>query len=131
MDLFFKAAAVVLITVILGLALAQQGRDITLLLTIAACCMVVTAAVVYLEPVIAFFRELENLGQLDPDMLGILLKAVGIGLIAEVSGLICADAGNAALGRALQVLAAAVVLYLSLPLLNRLMELVQEILGEV
>lgn len=126
-----KAAACALITLILGLALAKQEMDASLLLTIAACCMVVTAAAVYLEPVIDFFQELQSLGQLDSGLLGILLKAVGIGLLAEITGLICADAGNAALGKALQVLAGAMVLWLSIPLLRSLMELVQEILGEV
>lgn len=131
MELFLKAAAGALIVVVLGLALAKQEKDVSLLLTIAACCMVVTAAVTYLEPVIDFFRELQTLGQMDSDMIGILLKAVGIGLLAEIVGLICADAGNAALGKALQTLSAAVVLWISIPLLRSLMELIQEILGEV
>lgn len=131
METFLKAAAGVLITVILSLALMKREKDIGMLLTIAGCCMVVVAAVTYLQPVIDFFRELQRLGQLDSGLLGILLKAVGIGLLAEITGLICADAGNAALGKALQVLASAVVLWLSIPLLQSLMELVQEILGEV
>lgn len=131
MEMFLKAAAGVLITVILSLALMKREKDIGMLLTIAGCCMVVVAAVTYLQPVIDFFRELQRLGQLDSGLLGILLKAVGIGLLAEITGLICADAGNAALGKALQVLASAVVLWLSIPLLQSLMELVQEILGEV
>lgn len=131
MELFFKAVAVVLVTVILGLALHRQGKDFSLLLTVVACCVVVTAALTYLDPVISFFGELQNLGRLDSDMLKILLKAVGIGLLAEVASLICADAGNAALGKTIQILAAAVVLWISLPLLNSLMALVQQILGEV
>lgn len=131
MELFFKAVAVVLVTVILGLALHRQGKDFSLLLTVVACCVVVTAALTYLDPVISFFGELQNLGRLDSDMLKILLKAVGIGLLAEVASLICSDAGNAALGKTIQILAAAVVLWISLPLLNSLMALVQQILGEV
>ena len=131
MELFFKAVAVVLVTVILGLALHRQGKDFSLLLTVVACCVVVTAALTYLDPVISFFGELRNLGRLDSDMLKILMKAVGIGLLAEVASLICSDAGNAALGKTIQILAAAVVLWISLPLLNSLMALVQQILGEV
>lgn len=131
MELFLKAVAVVLVTLILGLALHKQGKDISLLLTILACCMVVTAALTYLTPVVSFFQDLQNLGQLDSGMLKILLKAVGIGLLAEVASLICSDAGNAALGKTIQVLASAVVLWISLPLLESLMELVQKILGEV
>lgn len=131
MDLFFKAAGGVLVTAILTITLQKQGKDISIVLTIGACCMVVTAAMGFFEPVIAFFRQLQTLGQLDPEMLGILLKAVGISLTAEVASMICADSGNAALGKSLQILAAAVVLWISIPLLNSLLSLLQKILGEV
>lgn len=131
MELFIKAVAVVLVTVVLALALHKQGKDFSLLLTIIVCCMVTTAALTYLDPVVSFFKQLQTQAQLDSEMLKILMKAVGIGLLAEIASLICSDAGNAALGKTIQVLASAVVLWVSLPLLNGLMELVGQILGEV
>lgn len=131
MELFIKAVAVVLVTVVLALALHKQGKDFSLLLTIIVCCMVTTAALTYLDPVVSFFKQLQTQAQLDSEMLKILMKAVGIGLLAEIASLICSDAGNAALGKTIQVLASAVALWVSLPLLNGLMELVGQILGEV
>ncbi len=131
MELYWQGAAAVLLTVILGLSLGSQKKETGLLLTIAACCLVATAAMSYLGPVITFVQELQTLGQLDDGMLEILLKAVGIGLVGEIASLICTDAGNGALGKTLQLLTSAVVLWLSLPLLNALLELIQEILGEV
>ena len=131
MELFIKAVAVVLVTVVLALALHKQGKDFSLLLTIIVCCMVTTAALTYLDPVVSFFKQLQTQAQLDSEMLKILMKAVGIGLLAEIASLICSDAGNAALGKTIQVPASAVVLWVSLPLLNGLMELVGQILGEV
>ena len=131
MELYWQGAAAVLLTVILGLSLGSQKKDMGLLLTIAACCLVATAAISYLRPVITFVQEHQTLGQLDDGMLEILLKAVGIGLIGDIASLICTDAGNGALGKTLQLLTSAVVLWLSLPLLNSLLELIQEMLGEV
>lgn len=131
MDIFVKSAAGVLIALVLYLVLARQAKDFSLLLTVAVCCMVASAAVAYLEPVIQFFEKLQLLGQLDPELLGIVLKAVGIGLLAEITGLICVDAGNAALGKTLQILASAVILWMSVPLFTGLIELVEEILVAV
>lgn len=131
MTAFWQGAAAVLLTVILGLALGKQGKEAGLLLTLAVCCMVGCLAMTYLSPVIAFLQQLREVGQLDGGMLEILLKAVGIGLIGEIAALICADSGNGALGKALQLLSAAVILWLSIPLLTQLLELLQEILGEV
>ncbi len=131
MELYWKGAAAVLLAVVLGLALTKQGKETGILLTLTVCCMVACAAMVYLQPVIDFVRQLQNLAQLDNEMLKILLKAVGVGLIGEIASLICMDAGNGALGKSLQLLTTAVILWLSLPLLTAVLELIQEILGEI
>ena len=131
MDIFIKAAAGIFIAVILGLTLAKQGKDISLLLTVLVCCMVVTAAVTYLQPVITVLERLQALGNLEQNMFQTLLKAVGIGLIAELMMLICNDAGNTSLGKTLQILATAVIVWLSIPMLDALLELIDGILGAV
>lgn len=131
MDIFLKTVAAALITVLLCLIVAKRDKDISLLLSVAGCCMLVVVAVRYLEPVFSFFRQLQSLGNMDSQALGILLKAVGIGLLAEIAGLICADVGNSALGKTLQIVATAIILWVSLPLLTSLLSLVGEILGEV
>lgn len=131
MTAFLQAAAAVLLAVVLGLMLNKQGKDMGTVLSIAVCCMVAMIAISYLQPVVEFLQKLETLGGLDESMVGILLKAVGIGFVAEIAGLICSDAGNSSLGKSIQILGSAVILWLSIPLFNNLIELVQEILGEI
>lgn len=129
MDSFFRVCAGVLVAVVLCLSLHKTGKDITLLLSIAVCCMVLTLTLTYLEPVMAFLRQLQSMGSLDNNILKIMFKAIGIGLLAEICCLICADSGNAAMGKAVQIMAAAVILWLCLPLMTSLLELLQSILG--
>ena len=131
MTAFWQGAAAVLLAVVLGLALGKQGKEVSLLLTLGVCCMVGCLAMHYITPVVDFIRKLQDVGKLDGGMLEILLKAVGIGLIGEIASLICLDSGNAALGKSLQLLSAAVILWLSIPLMTRLLELLQDILGEL
>lgn len=131
MEGFLQALAAVLLAVILGLVLAKQSKDWAVLLTTGVSCMVLAVGAVYLQPVLDFVRELQTLSGLDPQMLTVVLKAVGIGLISEIAALICLDAGNAALGKGIQILASLTVLWLSLPLMRALLELVQKILGEL
>ena len=131
MEGFLQAFAAVLLAVILGLVLAKQSKDWAVLLTTGVSCMVLAVGAVYLQPVLDFVRELQTLSGLDPQMLSVVLKAVGIGLISEIAALICLDAGNAALGKGIQILASLTVLWLSLPLMRALLELVQKILGEL
>jgi len=130
MNMFLKAIAGTLIALVLGLVLNKQGKDISLLLTLAVCAMVMLAVMRYLSPVIEFIQRLQTIGQLDSGILQILIKAVGIGLLAEITAQICSDAGNAALGKTLQMLSTAVILWISIPLLNQLIDLLVQILGE-
>ena len=74
---------------------------------------------------------LEELSGLDGDMVAILLKATGIGIVAEIANLVCKDAGNESMGKSLQLLGSAVILYLSIPLFTALIDLLQKVLGEL
>ncbi len=131
MELFWKAAGGVLLAVVLGLTLGKQEKDLEVLLTMAVCCMVTMIAIYYLEPVLEFMWELEELGDLQGDLLGILMKAVGIGLVAELAGMICNDAGNSSLGKVIQMLGSSVILFLCVPIFSQLLNLIREILGEL
>ena len=128
MDIFLKSAAGTFVALIMYLILVKQGKDISVLLTVAVCCMLAIAAMQHIEPVITFIQRLQQLSNLDPAMLQIILRAVGIGLLSEITSLICADSGNAALGKSLQLLAVGVVLWLSMPLFTELIDLIEEIL---
>ena len=128
MDIFLKAAAGILITVVLTLSLERQSKDMASLLSIAVCVMVVAAAAAYLRPVLDFFDKLDSVGKLDPAMMRILLKVVGVGILAEITAMICTDSGNSALGRSIRILGVGVILVLSLPLFESLLELIGNIL---
>lgn len=131
MDVFLKASAGVLVTVVLILTLSKQWKDVSLLLMIAACCMVGVSAMRYLRPVMDFLERLQGIGNLDTEIFSVLLKSVGIGLIAEFTSLVCADAGNSSLGKATQLMATAAIVWISIPLLDKLMELIDNILGAI
>ena len=102
-----------------------------MLLIICVCSMVVVGALSYLKPVLAFSRRLIQTGQLNNELLSVLLKAVGIGLVSQIAGLICSDAGNQSLGKAMQMITTAVILCISLPLLEEILSLLETVLGEI
>lgn len=126
MELYLKCAAGVLVAVVLILALGR--KDLGLLLSMAVCAMTALTAAELLKPVTALVDTLEGLGGLDGDLVAILFKAVGIGLITEIASLVCSDSGNASLAKAVNLLGTAAVLWLSLPLFEALLSLIQEIL---
>ena len=101
------------------------------MLSVGVCCVVLLIMFRFLEPVLELLNQLQTMGNLQPEWLSIMLKAVGIGLVVEIGMLICTDAGNAALGKVLQILGSIAVLWLSIPLMNGLIKLLEQILGEI
>ena len=55
MNIFWKTATLVLITVVLCNAVSKQERDIAVLVSMVACCMAAMAAASFLEPVLDNF----------------------------------------------------------------------------
>ena len=129
MDDFWKTTALVLLTVVLSLSLDKTERDISAVMGIVALCIAACAAVTILNPVLNYLVELQRLFHLPDGLISILLKAVGIALVAELSASICADAGNASLGKMLQILGGAAVLTLSVPMFRTLMTIIKEMIG--
>lgn len=128
---YLRWTAAVLIGLILSLVISKQSKDMSLLLTLAVCVLVCLGALEFLEPVTELLRELRRLGGLDSEAVSILMKAALIGLLSELMGLVCADVGEGALGKALQILSNAAVLWLSIPLLRQLITMVGEVLAEI
>lgn len=131
MDGFWKAAAAILLTVILALAVGRQEKDLSVLMSMAVCCLAGVIAISYLEPVMDLMWELGELGEVSGGTLEILMKAVGIALVSEIAGMLCTDAGSGSLGKMLQMVGSAAILYLSIPLFRSLLTLIHEILGEL
>ena len=131
MNIFVKASALALIVSVLYQMVSGRNKEIGTLLLVLGSCVILITAVSYIEPVFAFIRKLQTLGKLNNEMLEILLKSVGIGLLAEISVLVCNDMGNTSMGKTLQILATAAILWLSLPMLNSLLDLIGNLLGEV
>lgn len=131
MDTFLKSAGAVLVAAILYIVVSKRDKDFALLLTLCTCCAVAAAAFGFIKPVIQFIHKLQITAELDSELVSILLKTVGIGLLAEMCAMLCNDAGNSSLAKVLQYIAIAVILWLSLPLFDSLLTMVEDTLERI
>lgn len=131
MGWLFQAVAGVLVALVMWIILSGRSKEYAHVLSIGACCLVLCLGLRFAEPIIELLDRLQTMGNLQPDWLSAMLKAVGIGLVVEIGVLICTDAGNAALGKTLQILGTIAILWVSIPLMNALMELLEDILGGI
>lgn len=131
MNDFLKISAGSLMALLLWLMLNKNAKDMSVLLTLAVCAIIFAATVAFLQPVIDFLRKIQVIGTLDDELFSVILKVVGIGIIGEICIMICKDAGNESIGKVLQILSSVVVLWMSIPVFEKLLTLLDKILGTI
>ena len=90
--------------------------------------MVLAVAVGFMEPVVDFLERLRNMTNMDEGASSAVIKSVGIALVAEIAAVLCTDSGNGSMGKTVQLLGSAVILWLSLPVMEELLDLIQRVL---
>ena len=129
MEVFFKAVAVALVAVVVYLLLSKRDKEFATSVTLMVCAALCCAVASFIEPVLSFIHKVTSVASLDGAQLGILLRAVGISMIANLAGMICRDAGNETLAKMIELLSTATVIWLSLPLMQALLELLERMLS--
>lgn len=129
MEIFLKAAAIALVTVVLTALLKKQSKELALLLTLAACMLIGVFLVQLAEPLVDFLSKLRNLAGLDKSLMTPLLKTIGIGLLTQISANVCNDAGESAIAKLIEICGGVLALYVGLPLLEAVLDLMEQMSG--
>ena len=124
LKLFIPAAA----AAILALTLKKQTPELALLVSAAGCAILAALMLQWVSPVLDLGRSLCDRAGLDPELTEPLWKAAGIGLLTQVAAAVCADAGQSALSKLVELGGGLLCLVLSLPLLEAVLSLIGELL---
>lgn len=128
MDVLLKSIACGFVALILGSVLPSDRKEVKMILGVIACCVVAFAALMYLQPVLALIEQVKNLGKINDDMIDILWKSVGVGIVTEISGIVCKDMGIESLERMIQFAGITAILWLMVPLFHEFIKLIEHIL---
>ena len=90
-----------------------------------------TAIVSYLQPILDFAIRLVELGNLSREVINALFRVMGICLLSQIAGFVCADAGNQTLSKVLQIVTSVLVLHISIPLLEEVVSLIEKVMGDI
>lgn len=129
MELFLQAAAIAVITVVLTSLLKKTNRELALLLTLAACILIGLFFMRLAEPIVDFLSKLRNLAGLDKILMTPMLKTIGIGFLTQISATVCADAGENAIAKLVEICGGVLALYVALPLLEAVLDMVEQMSG--
>jgi len=117
-----------LVTALLALVVRKQAPELALTLSLCACAVGVGLILSWVEPILDLARDLARRADLDPELTTPVLRCLGLGLLTELSAAVCADAGQSALAKLVELGGGVLCLAVSLPLLQAMLALVEELL---
>lgn len=129
MQSLLQAAVIGILAVIFINLFHLKNREMGIVLSLAACVLIAVILLHLADPVITFLKNLRNMAGLDKKLMEPMLKTVGIGLLTQISGTVCSDAGQNAIARLIEICGGILALYVSLPLLEAVLEMMRTMGG--
>lgn len=127
MNTVLTVSAAALFAAVCGALLKRGQKEFALLFSLAAAVLVFMCILPQITQLTETFAQWAELSGM-PEVFGVLLKALGIVLIGRITVDLCKDAGESALASGVELAVKTAVLLTALPLLNRLLSLLQEVL---
>lgn len=122
-----KISIIILITVILVSSLPTFSKEISILLTISCCIVVLLYTLKEIVPAIQYVQSVANL--ISFNGLGIVFKAIGVGFVTQFVSDIAIDCNNKALSNQMVFIGRVAILLLAMPVFLQVFEVIERLIG--
>ena len=122
----YRIVAVAVVGAVMCCVVRDHAPSVAVALTVAACVTILGMSLRFLSPVLEVVRRLQEMTGLSPPTVEPMLKVAGIGILTQVCGNICEDAGEKTLQSAVQAGGSFLCLYASVPLLSAVLDLLED-----
>ena len=119
----FKIIGVALITAITAIILRSTKPELSFAVTLVGVIVVLTFVVDMLEGTMAVFTSISQIAGVENGLLKMLLKIVGVGYITEFGAGILTDFGSGSMADKVTLAGKITILFLSLPVVESLLQL--------
>jgi len=121
-----KVCGVIFAALMFVLVIKRMRPEYSVLVSVASGVLIIGTAVAMAMPVIESLRDMASQSGFS-EYTEVVFKAVGIGVVTEISAAICNDAGESALASQIGFFGRAEILLLSLPLLKNVIDMASQI----
>ncbi len=121
-------SAVAVFAAVCGALIKKGNPETALLFSVGVAVLVFLYVLPQVESLAQTVSQLAEASDLS-EVLGVLLKALGIVLIGRLAVGVCRDAGESALASGVEFAVKTAVLLTALPLLQNLLSVIQEVLS--
>ena len=119
----------VIIAVILALGLKTKNPEISNMISVSICVLIISMSVERIKTIFNTLTNLINFLKIDESYILILIKLIGISYICEFAAGISKDAGYSAIAFQIELFGKLTMLMISLPVLVAVIETIINMLG--
>ncbi len=123
-DVLTVSVGVLLCGALLAVVLRAQRPELAMCLSLAAEMAVLVLLVGQLTPLVAAMQRMLSTASVPSSYFGVVLKAVGVCLLTQLTADTCRDAGETALAAKAELVGRVLMLVLAVPLFEGLLSLV-------
>ena len=124
----FKICALAIICGAVGIVIRQIKNEMSFGVRAAGGVLIFGMIMISAEPLLRSFSEMSKLGA-GVEYIEIMLKALGVALVAHVCAGICRDCGEAGIAGGVELAGKIEILLLCLPLIERILGYASEIIS--
>ena len=129
MDAIITIGAFSVVAAVAALLVRQQTSALGLVLSLAACVLILSFGSQVIRPILDLLRRIRDLSGIQTEIAAPMLKVIGIGILTKLSEAVCSDAGETSIGKAVTMTGTLMAVYVSLPLLSSVLDLLEEMLA--
>ena len=122
-----KAAVLAVVGTLCALVIRRSNAELAVTLSMAVCGAALWFALGLIEPILDFLSRARELTGLSGAIFSPVLKCVGVALTCRTAADLCRDGGQSAMAGAVELIGAVGALYVSLPLLGTLLDMLGEL----
>lgn len=119
----------VLVAVVCGVVVRKQAPEIALVLTLCAAVAVLMAVSGDLGLLVGYIQRLAQAGGISQELIAPVMKTTGIAMLCRFTAEFCRDAKENGLASAVELAGTILGLVAAMPLLQGVMELLEELLS--
>lgn len=123
-----KIAAIAVCAALCAVVVKKNVPELGIVLALAAGAILLSCSLGALEGVRTLMDTLADTAGLSPAVLAPVLKTVGIAILTRVSAELCRDAKESGIAAFVETAGAAAALFVALPLLETVLNMVTELL---
>lgn len=119
----------VLVAVVCGVVVRKQAPEIALVLTLCAAVAVLMAVSGDLGLLVGYIQRLAQAGGISQELIAPVMKTTGIAMLCRFTAEFCRDAKENGLASAVELAGTILGLVAAMPLLQGVLELLEELLS--